>query len=341
MDAEPLGQILYKGDILRPSGDQFGISRSTACWRGYIGSWEIDDNKLYLVGLEGNPDKESTDLNYVFPNQDRVFACWFSGHIRLGIGKYLGAVHCFYGWIYEKDLVLTLENGVVTHEEEFDNSDVEAVKAKEERWWNMDKRDEHLTEAELMEQRVIYLIEEIRRQYEGTEEALSNFTPNIMKILANKETILEETKALLATSELTEECKEYLMRFQQNSLDINLTEERVAIIEDRFRKTETQMILTKAQKMYPYLTEELAGYTEKELMLLVEKSRKEKDRVSTYRECNREPRDENGWIINRSDFVVDYRHATTEQIIKAKRDKIAQDRAVALHLYIQSKPHAP
>ena len=26
----------------------------TACWRGYIGSWLIEDNKLYLVDLEAN-----------------------------------------------------------------------------------------------------------------------------------------------------------------------------------------------------------------------------------------------------------------------------------------------
>ena len=126
IEIEPLGDLLSKSDILRP-GDW---SHWSSCWRGYIGSWEIEDNKLYLVGLEGDADKESTDLNYVFPNQEKVFASWFSGQIRLGLGKYLGSEHMFYGSIYEKDLVLTLEDGVVTHEEEFDNSDVEKAKIR-------------------------------------------------------------------------------------------------------------------------------------------------------------------------------------------------------------------
>lgn len=41
---EPLASYLIKHDI------RF-IAPHTACWRGYIGSWLIEDNKLYLVDL--------------------------------------------------------------------------------------------------------------------------------------------------------------------------------------------------------------------------------------------------------------------------------------------------
>jgi hypothetical protein len=117
MATEPLEYFLSKINIIRP-GD-FGMC--TSCWRGYIGTWEIDDHKLFLVGLEGCPTKESTDLNYVFPNQEKIFANWFSGCIRIPFGKMLEYIHMGYASTFEKDIILTLENGVVIHEEEIDN----------------------------------------------------------------------------------------------------------------------------------------------------------------------------------------------------------------------------
>lgn len=33
---------------------------STACWRGYVGTWEIEDAKLYLIEFEGNVGAEQT-----------------------------------------------------------------------------------------------------------------------------------------------------------------------------------------------------------------------------------------------------------------------------------------
>jgi len=135
MSTEPLGQILPKDRIEKlpskePQEQEHRLSNffrpgdygnCSSCWRKYIGTWEIDDNKLYLVDLEGYPDKESTDLNYVFPNQERVFASWFTGHIRLPIGELLEYVHMGYMSTFEKDFILELENGIVVREEEIDN----------------------------------------------------------------------------------------------------------------------------------------------------------------------------------------------------------------------------
>jgi len=339
MATEPLEQYLKTRNDIHINN---GII-DTGCRRGYVGSWEIRDNRLFLIGLKGIgeeidervtfPEKRKIDLNYIFPNEERVFASWFSGHIRLEIGELLKYVHLGYESIHEKDLVLTLENGVIVHEEEFDNSNVENVQTAHSRLQTM---DEQLTEIEKMENRLMRLIEVIRKPYEGTEEALSNFAPVVMGMLAKKGIIIEEVKTLCNITEKDKEYKEYMMKYFQDLIDINFTEEQIALIEDRFRKTETQEILTQAQKMYPYLTEELSGYTEKELMVLVEKSKSEKDWVSI-----REQRDERGWIVDRCDFVVDYRHATTEQIIKDQKDKIAKNRAVALHLYLQKQLKTP
>ncbi|MCX6230907.1 MAG: hypothetical protein NTZ33_05135 [Bacteroidetes bacterium] len=48
MYSEPLNQFFKKYNI-----DIGMIPKSTACWRGYEGKWEIIDNKLYLTHLEG------------------------------------------------------------------------------------------------------------------------------------------------------------------------------------------------------------------------------------------------------------------------------------------------
>lgn len=69
---EPLASYLIKYDI------RF-IAPHTACWRGYIGSWLIEDNKLYLVDLKANisegnkkfgADKE-VGLDFYFPDKQK------------------------------------------------------------------------------------------------------------------------------------------------------------------------------------------------------------------------------------------------------------------------------
>ncbi len=46
---------------------------STACWRGYIGTWEITKNRLFLVKIEGI---------YEIIGNEPIFADWFSGILK-------------------------------------------------------------------------------------------------------------------------------------------------------------------------------------------------------------------------------------------------------------------
>lgn len=72
-------------------GDGFSISRfgllSTACWRGYVASWEIFNYKLYLVGFD-TVDKDGNPLTIqdVFET-DRLLAFWFTGAVRSAFGE--------------------------------------------------------------------------------------------------------------------------------------------------------------------------------------------------------------------------------------------------------------
>ncbi len=119
---EPLGQYLNKRKDLRI----ISLMASSDCWRGYNGDWEIIKDQLFLVKLSGllviksgkGSKENTTDL---FPDQEKIFADWFSGEIRIPMGNMLEYVHFGYFSIYEKDMYLQFENGILTGKREIDN----------------------------------------------------------------------------------------------------------------------------------------------------------------------------------------------------------------------------
>jgi hypothetical protein len=80
---------------LRPLLEARGIDRiewcgsllSSACWRGYVGTWHIVDRRLYLIDLT-SPCHDESDIRRLFPECDgRVFAHWFTGVLNLPFGE--------------------------------------------------------------------------------------------------------------------------------------------------------------------------------------------------------------------------------------------------------------
>ena len=110
MATEPLEAYFTLGGE-RPS---FGFV-STALWRGYVGRWEIVDDRLYLVGINAAAFRdEPVPLERLFPGYgDRVFAHWYSGTLRVPQGRRLAYVHMGYASTYERDLMLQIERGVL------------------------------------------------------------------------------------------------------------------------------------------------------------------------------------------------------------------------------------
>ena len=89
---------------------------NTALWRRYVGTWEIREGRLYLIALSGTlEDGSIANVATIFPDfPERVFAHWYSGTLRLPQGKLLRYVHLGYGSVYEADLQIAIEKGVVT-----------------------------------------------------------------------------------------------------------------------------------------------------------------------------------------------------------------------------------
>jgi len=136
MTAQVTEVLYYKGEQLsmrtEPLSDYFaqmGLApefqrSSTACWRRYVGRWEILLDRLYLVGLSATyEDGEAVTLDSLFPGfEDRVFAHWYTGVINIPRGEMTEYVHMGYASRYERDLFLAIENGIVVNTQLRDNT---------------------------------------------------------------------------------------------------------------------------------------------------------------------------------------------------------------------------
>ena len=102
--------------FLRLSGFSKYFRRNcSALWRGYVGTWEIVNDRLYLIEVKGEfVDGSPCNLEAIFPGYpDRVFAHWYSGTLRIPQGKLLKNVHMRFGSVYESDLHIEIQKGIV------------------------------------------------------------------------------------------------------------------------------------------------------------------------------------------------------------------------------------
>lgn len=90
------------------------IFGSTACWRGYQGTWEIRDGHLYLVDIRGRYRLRSTDSK-------PIPATWFTGALRVPRGERLQYVHMGFGSVYEEELHIEVVAGKVEGTTVIDN----------------------------------------------------------------------------------------------------------------------------------------------------------------------------------------------------------------------------
>ena len=125
MTAQVTESLKYEGQNIalceEPLADYFSLigkdtpfeAPHTALWCGYVGEWEIIDDRIYLVGLKGWVNGgEQVNLAYVFPGfPSRVFAHWITGTLRATRGKQLKYVHAGYASVYEQDLFFEFEAG--------------------------------------------------------------------------------------------------------------------------------------------------------------------------------------------------------------------------------------
>lgn len=91
---------------------------STACWRRVIGIYKIENDSLFLIGLQEPCENQSLRLEKYFDKTEikdgKIFVNWFSDQIVEGFGKYLGFSESEFRIIYENKIEIELQNGLVT-----------------------------------------------------------------------------------------------------------------------------------------------------------------------------------------------------------------------------------
>jgi hypothetical protein len=77
---------------------------SSACWRGYIGTWAIQRDRFYLVAVEGK---------YHLKGSEPLLADWFTGTLRIPRGDVLDYVHAGFATVFEKEIHVRIQAGRV------------------------------------------------------------------------------------------------------------------------------------------------------------------------------------------------------------------------------------
>jgi len=114
-------EYYFKGDKKKPEEMK---QTCTANWRGYHGTWKIEDGYLYLVSLKDGSckDEKPIPISKIFKNENApIKAAWYSGIIRIQKGKVLKYVHMAFESIYEKEIFIKFEKGKIVNEWEVDN----------------------------------------------------------------------------------------------------------------------------------------------------------------------------------------------------------------------------
>ena len=120
IQSEPLRAYIRENPNKLPESEVV----STSNWRGYLATWEVKDEQLFLVDVTILRPVKSQDGGFsteprsvmasLFPDQKEVPAVWFTGHVIAIDGELVHYVHMGYASMYAKYIILRVEEGRVT-----------------------------------------------------------------------------------------------------------------------------------------------------------------------------------------------------------------------------------
>jgi hypothetical protein len=112
MSTEPLETYLQAAKLPHEL-----VAINSNCWKGYTSKWAIDNKKLFLIEWQGYIlDYQEVGMNYLFPGEEIVFAKWFTGQIKIGLGDLVRFKNGGYSTVNEGQIFLVFENGLLVEE---------------------------------------------------------------------------------------------------------------------------------------------------------------------------------------------------------------------------------
>ncbi len=134
LETNPLSPLIEAGRIALPEPAE----RWSSNWRGYVATWTVEGNQLFLEQLdvllrqegasEGAEAAPTDVLSRVFPGQAQVPATWFSGALIVPRGRSVRYVNMGYGSTHERYTVLRIESGRVVSRSDLNASEFEKLR---------------------------------------------------------------------------------------------------------------------------------------------------------------------------------------------------------------------
>lgn len=93
-------------------------------WRGYVATWQIENDTLYLIKISDDSHEKEADLEQIFGNyfnDGRVVAFWYTGDLIIPKGDRLYYIHMGFMSRYEREIVIEIEKGAVLTITEYKN----------------------------------------------------------------------------------------------------------------------------------------------------------------------------------------------------------------------------
>jgi hypothetical protein len=113
---------------------------SSALWRGYVATFEIEGGEMFVKDVEIQVTKPSSEsfktewksvLSSVVPDGQKLMVDWFSGLLVLPYGKVINYVHMGYGSTYENYILIPVKEGKASAERRMNAKQYEAFKTKQ------------------------------------------------------------------------------------------------------------------------------------------------------------------------------------------------------------------
>jgi len=126
---------------------------SSALWRGYVATFEIKDNQLFLKNIEIEKlfGGWKCVRKKVFPRKKSVKVDWLTGTLVIPYGEMVGYVHMGYASTYERYILLEIDKGDLKSEKQLEYE--EYVEFREKQFQAFKKTEEYeRIKAELKEE---------------------------------------------------------------------------------------------------------------------------------------------------------------------------------------------
>jgi hypothetical protein len=145
---------------------------SSALWRGYVATFEVSDNQLFLKDIQIEVRKKDSDkpfetewksfLAEIVSGDKKMKIDWFSGILVLPVGKIVQYVHMGYASTYENYILLEIAGGDFKRAREFNYR--EYAKFKERQYEAFRKTDEYRK-----------IVEDLKKNKDYTDEFIESF----------------------------------------------------------------------------------------------------------------------------------------------------------------------